>query len=462
MKTIILFFTTLITLGSVKAQFSQNFEGTESSLTNNCWTLDGVDITNDVTEVITGSGSLKTKPLNQTRKLISPVLSITSTSFTISFNYTLTNPITGNNTRTIETGLLDAAGNFTSLAVITLDKNSPFTVQSFNQTFILPSTGLRKLDIRLNGSGGHGNIRILLDDISTNAAPRYGSGTCNSAPIAVNDNVVGLIGLIVTGNVLSNDSDPDGEAIVASVVSQPVNGLVILNPNGNFIFTPLLGFLGNSSSFTYRLTDNGFIPMQSNIATVTMNLGSPIVTPIKLISFDAKYNKPNVTLNWSTVQEKHFSHFVIEQSVDGIHFSELAVVTGAGESDSRLDYQFIDNNIAGKKGLVYYRLVTVDIDNKSSYSSVRIIRLGDDVQKVSITTYPNPVSNELRITVPADWQNKKVVYEIVNGNGQVAKRTQTSNSSQTETINTSEMASGFYIVRVSCEGISIQQKIIKL
>ena len=462
MKTIVLFFAALLSIGSVNAQFNQDFEGTESSLTGNCWTLDGVNITNSLTDVITGAGSLYSKAPTSPREMISTALNITNTSFTISFNYKVNNPIPAGVTRTIEVGLLDPAGTFTSLTVITLDENSPVTVQNFNQTFTLPSTGLRKLSIRFDGTGGHGSIRMLLDDISTNTNPRYGAGTCTNAPLAVNDHVVGLIGHVVNGNVVSNDSDPDGENFVPALVTPSPDGLVTMDPDGSFSFTPNPGFLGSVTTFTYRLTDNGFSPAQSNIATVTIALGSPIVTPIKLISFDAKYNKPNVTLNWSTAQEKNFSHFVIEQSVDGIHYSERAVVFGTGESDSRRDYQFIDNNLAGRKGLVYYRLVSVDMDNKASYSSVRIIRLAEDLQLVSITTYPNPVSNELRITVPADWQNKKVVYEIVNGNGQVAKRTQSSNSSQTETINTSDLSAGFYLVRVSCETISIQQKIIKL
>ncbi len=462
MKTIVLFFAAvMLSVGSVNAQYSQNFEGTESSLTGNCWTFNGVYITNTPSDVITGSGSLYTNPPTSTRELITPALNITNTSFTVSFKYKVSSKISGNATRTIEVGLLDPAGNFSSLALITMDKNSSVTVQNFNQTFILPSTGLRKLEIKLGGATGDGNSRLILDDIITSANARYGSGTCNSAPVAVNDNFLGFIGMVVTGNVLTNDNDPDADPMVPTIVSQSSHGLVTMNPDGSFSFTPNIGFSGTSTSFTYRLVDNGFSPMQSNTATVTIFLGNPIVTPIKLINFDAKYNKPNVVLNWSTAQEKNFSHFIIEQSVDGINYKELAIVFGAGESDSRLNYSFTDNNLVGRKGLVYYRLVSVDIDNKVTYSSVRIIRLDEIGQKITVTTYPNPVSNELRVTIPANWQNKKVVYEIVNANGQVASSIQSLSSSQTETINTSNLAPGFYITRVTCEGITAQQKIVK-
>jgi hypothetical protein len=112
--------------------------------------------------------------------------------------------------------------------------------------------------------------------------------------------------------------------------------------------------------------------------------------------------------------------------------------------------------------VIYYRLRTVDVDGKSGYSATRIIRIGKQTgQTISILTYPNPVSNELRITLPDNWQNKKVTFEIFNANGQVSKRTESANSGQTETLNVSNLVRGFYFVRASCEGQTAQQKIIK-
>lgn len=79
----------------------------------------------------------------------------------------------------------------------------------------------------------------------------------------------------------------------------------------------------------------------------------------------------------------------------------------------------------------------------------------------TLLTYPNPVINELQITIPANWQNKKVSYEIFNPNGQVANKTDRANSSQTETMNVNSLNSGLYIVKVTCEGQTAIQKIIK-
>ena len=465
MKTFVLFIAALLSLNSVNGQFTQNFEGTESSLTNNCWTLSGVYTTTTAPDVITGNGSMYTNPPtngSSTRDIITPALNVTNANFIVSFNYKVSSKINGNATRTIEVGLLDPAAVFTSLYTITMDKNSPVTVQNFNQTFNLASIGYRKLVLKLGGSTGDGNSRLIFDDLYTNASPLYGTGTCNSAPVAVDDVFnIAVAGAVISGNVMLNDNDPNGELIYSSVVATSPVGVVVLNSNGNFIFTPNVGYIGTTTTFTYRLIDNGFAPATSNTATVTLNYPATIILPVKLINFDAKYNKPDVSLNWSTAQEKNFSHFVLEQSTDGSNFNQVAMVFGAGESDTKKDYIYTDRNLAGRKGLVYYRLKSVDIDNKVSYSSVRIIRLDEEKQGIILTTYPNPVVNELKVTIPADWQSKKATYEVINVNGQVSKKIETANSSQTETINVSNMAPGFYIVKVTCEGQMAQQKIVK-
>jgi len=466
MKTILLFIATTFTLITATAQYTQNFEGTEASLTGNCWALNDVHTTNVVANVISGTGSMYTDPptnSSSTRDIITPALNVTSTSFSVSFNYKVNNKISGNATRTIAVGLLDPAGNFTSLSMITLDKNSPTSVLNFNQTFILASTGVRKLVIKLGGSTGDGNTRLIFDDLYTNASPLYGTGTCNSAPIAVNDMYNAINGFPVSGNVISNDSDPNGEAIKSLVVATSLDGVLILNQNGSFTFTPNVGFSGPVANFTYQLADNGFDPDTSNLALVTINYSSPILLPVKLVSFSAMLNTDKVDLKWTTSSEKNVSHFSIEKSNDGINFSEAGIVFANGNTSETMNYSFTDGNInTSQAGVIYYRLRSIDIDGKSELSPIKTIRIGKkNEQSISILTYPNPVSSELRITIPASWQGKKVSYELLNSNGQTLIKNITAAGSQTETLNVNSLAPGFYIVKVVSNGETAQQKIIK-
>ena len=173
-------------------------------------------------------------------------------------------------------------------------------------------------------------------------------------------------------------------------------------------------------------------------------------------------NTNKVDLNWATASEMNASHFVIERSTDGHTFNDAAVVFAFGNTTEQKNYRYTDKIGSINNTVVYYRLRQVDIDGKFEYSATRIIRISDQAEKsIAMLTYPNPVTSELRTTIPNEWQGKKVTYKIVNANGLVSKQSQVGSSSQTETLNISTLAPGLYFVKASCGDQSAQQKIIK-
>mgnify|MGYP001591376967 CR=1 FL=1 len=185
--------------------------------------------------------------------------------------------------------------------------------------------------------------------------------------------------------------------------------------------------------------------------------------PVKLASFTATLGKNSkVDLKWTTASEINVSHFVVERSIDGTNYNDAGVVFAYGNATDKTNYNFSDNVSNIQSGVVYYRLRSVDLDGKGMYSETRIIKLGKQAENaITITAFPNPVTNEVRVAIAAEWQNKKVTYEVLNMNGQVIKKSEIASSSQVETINTSSLSRGFYVVRVSCEGQTAQQKIVK-
>jgi VCBS repeat-containing protein len=94
----------------------------------------------------------------------------------------------------------------------------------------------------------------------------------NDAPFANNDSYTvaegGTINLVAPG-VLANDSDPDGPAMTAVLVSGPAHASSFtLNPDGSFIYVHD-GGESTSDSFTYRASDG---TLQSNLATVSITI----------------------------------------------------------------------------------------------------------------------------------------------------------------------------------------------
>jgi hypothetical protein len=377
MKQFLLSLTAILSVAISKGQFNENFDGsTISSLTSNCWVLNGSSTTTTSGEAINGTSIFTAPSTNSGSKvdIYTPVMTLLSSTMNMSYDYRLTAVLGGNATRSIQIGLVNMNGNLIASDILTIVAGNTTNVLHYTHTFSALSLGNYRMVYRIYGSNGNGNVRVILDNFdNTNILPAI--------------NIVGCV------------------------------------------LVPIL---------------------ESTL-------------PVKLASFTAILNKNNnVDLKWITYSELNVSHFVVERSIDGINFNDDAMVFAYGNSTDTKTYSFADNISGVASSVVFYRLRAVDTDGKTHYSETRMIRLSKQTSTdISISAFPNPMMNELRISIPAEWQNKKVTYEVMNANGQVAQKMETANSSQVENINTSKLSSGFYIVRATCDGQTAQQKIVK-
>ena len=73
---------------------------------------------------------------------------------------------------------------------------------------------------------------------------------------------------MVVPGVTHNDSDPDNDALTALLFDPPDNGVLSLNPDGSFTYSPNVDFNG-TDSFSYVANDG---LAESNIGTVVINV----------------------------------------------------------------------------------------------------------------------------------------------------------------------------------------------
>ncbi len=100
------------------------------------------------------------------------------------------------------------------------------------------------------------------------------TGQANDVPDAVDDSVSTYAGLTVTtGNVLGNDTDPNGDSLSVIGFTQGANGTVSSNGDGTFNYTPDDGFSGDDS-FTYTV-DDGNAGIDTASVDVTVNDVAP-------------------------------------------------------------------------------------------------------------------------------------------------------------------------------------------
>lgn len=95
----------------------------------------------------------------------------------------------------------------------------------------------------------------------------------NDTPVATNDTVDATEDTpIVMANLLSNDTDVDGDTLSVDSYTQPTHGMVTINGDGTFTYVPAEDYQGQDI-FTYTVSDgNG----ETDIATVIVLVRDPL------------------------------------------------------------------------------------------------------------------------------------------------------------------------------------------
>jgi hypothetical protein len=103
------------------------------------------------------------------------------------------------------------------------------------------------------------------------------------------------------------------------------------------------------------------------------------VLPIELLNFSGQCKNGANNLTWSCATETNNDYFVIERSIDGMNFDEVARIDGAGNSTQQTNYSYSDESFV-KDTINYYRLKQVDYNGASEYFN--IIAIDDERQKM--------------------------------------------------------------------------------
>lgn len=146
-----------------------------------------------------------------------------------------------------------------------------------------------------------------------------------------------------------------------------------------------------------------------------------IKDPVKLRFFEAEKLGETVSLKWRTLIEVEHDHFTIERSADGEMYEPIAIIQGAGFSDSRKDYSYVDSDpISGKS---FYRLGKTDFEGRTLYSEpvevsvekmlpVKILSGGKNAAGLTEIIFESATKGDVTIKL-ADVTGRQVYSNII-------------------------------------------------
>jgi large repetitive protein len=208
-------------------------------------------------------------------------------------------------------------------------------------------------------NGGIFTVTVTADDGKGGTASTTFAWTVTNPQPVANDNVATTPeDTLVNINVLTNDSDPDGDSLTVTSASAG-NGTVVIRPDGTLDYTPSLNFNG-SDFITYTISDgNG----GTATAIVTVTVGpvndAPVATPISPRSnTDSSVISVPVAGNFSDVDGDPLTFTATGLPV-GLSISPAGVITGT-----------IDKAASQTNGGVYSVTVTADDGKGGTVSQV--------------------------------------------------------------------------------------------
>ncbi|MCW3073140.1 MAG: type sorting protein [Flaviaesturariibacter sp.] len=194
----------------------------------------------------------------------------------------------------------------------------------------------------------------------------------------------------------------------------------------------------------------------------TMRTGAQQTTSMGFLTFSGKVVNAEAELSWETVQELTVSHFNLQRSTDGIHFSTINRTTARGSVNNadRNKYGFKDARANLLTDTGFYRLECMDNHGVPYYS--KIISLQFPKAKKLTLLSSGAVTTALWFHINSS-RKEKSVFLIADQNGNIVSRQALSCEKGTErkSLDTSGLPSGLYTVTVVGDDQGMTERFIK-
>ncbi len=135
--------------------------------------------------------------------------------------------------------------------------------------------------------------------------------------------------------------------------------------------------------------------------------------PVELSSFTSSIKGRDVNLKWRTETEINSYNFEVERKSYGAEWKKIGSVEASGNSNSSIDYSFVDRGL--ESGTFSYRLKLVDADGQFEYSNSVEAEISIPIEYTLDQNYPNPFnpSTTIKYSIPAQSQITLTIFNVI-------------------------------------------------
>lgn len=301
-------------------------------------------------------------------------------------------------------------------------------------------------------------IGVKAQQLSNQIVGAFGSGS-TSGGIMLEDHIGSIsVSTIATPTAMYTQGfiQPDAGTTAGPVYINDVtfsSGSGIDNGGTTFINGGIM-LEFTTAEFACVTLSNGSNTMLTQGILQPYSLGGTL--PVTGMEFYAKrINSNTVQLDWKTIQEINNRGFHIERRKENeAGFNDIGFVSSKavnGNSSFDLEYQKLDNN--NFSGNIYYRLKQEDIDGRTTYSVVRLVK-GDLSKQLTMQVWPMPAVSFFNVNVSG--LEKPDMLQVLDMNGRLVKQLAVQNNTQQQV---SGLPAGTYYIKLASDK-AVGQKVI--
>jgi len=182
--------------------------------------------------------------------------------------------------------------------------------------------------------------------------------------------------------------------------------------------------------------------------------------PIELSIFEGKATDAGNQIIWQTASEIDNAYFELLKSQDGLNFTAIAKIDGAGNTNSKTDYAFLDRN--GIASTSYYQLRTTDYNSNVGHSRMIAVSNTAKVNSIKLNAIvPHPIDNEAMVHVLSS-KVESAQLKLYDLKGNTLKQIESNLSIGNNTINldVSALQAGIYILKIVSESGILSEKVV--
>ncbi len=169
--------------------------------------------------------------------------------------------------------------------------------------------------------------------------------------------------------------------------------------------------------------------------------------PVELLHFTGETQNQGNLLKWATATETDNDYFTLERSSNGIDFSSIGKIAGAGNAIVNTNYQWLDENVP--TGTNYYRLLQTDFNGTTTNHGIVVLSRSQTNFGIN-NVYPVPATNVVAVsfTNPTATTSHIRIYNLA---GVLVHETNfnTIAGSNTARFDVADYAAGMYFISIN-------------